>query len=152
MAVKGLAKLRRQLAALPRLQVEAAARALAQNADELVGAMRRAVPKRHGALAASIGWRKASQAGPDAPPTERQNIVGAEGLALMVYAGDDKAFYARWVEFGTAASPAKGAKAAHRATPAEPFFFPTVRASKAKMKARVIREARKAAKAAAAVS
>ena len=76
-------------------------------------------------------------------------------LRISIYAGDDKAFYARWIEFGT--KPHNVAKGGgnkghrgeahlHPGTRAYPFFFPSYRANQKKMKSRVNRAINKAAK------
>lgn len=176
MAAKGLDRLKRQIAALPRLQVEAAARSLEQGAAELANAISRAVPARTGDLAASVGYAPLGQA-PETSATqafrgsntERAGVLGEAGLGFEVFAGNNVAFYARWVEFGTAPSVAgerMGARNSdvnqskslgrlsyrtHPGTPAQPFFFPTVRAHKKRLKSRVVRNANKAAKAAASI-
>lgn len=152
MAVKGLDRLKRQIAALPRLQVEAAAQSMQQGANEIAGAVKRAAPKHTGRMAEGI----------EATPVQSardgsESVKGGAGLAWKVTAP----FPAGFVERGTAASPAgrsvdaKGKtrtnKRAHAATRAQPFFWPTVRAFKKRAKARVVRNANKAAKAAAAI-
>lgn len=175
MAVKGLDRLRRQLQALPKAQIAAARAALEQGAQEMATAIARAAPADRGDLSASIGWAHAGQAPktsatqairPDA--SERRELLGAAGLSVEVYAGNNTAFYARWVEFGTAPgkigertgarnSDVKQAKngrkvaRTHPGTRAQPFFYPTVRALKKRMKSRMVRNANKAAKIAAAV-
>lgn len=176
MAVKGLDRLKRQIASLPKLQVEAASRSLEQGASELANAIARAAPADRGDLAASVGYAPLGQApGTSATQafrganTERAGVLGEAGLGFEVFAGSDAAFYARWVEFGTAASvigERMGARNSdvnqskslgrqsyrtHPGTPAQPFFFPTVRAHKKRLKSRVVRNANKAAKAAAAI-
>lgn len=174
MAVKGLDRLRRQIKALPAAQVAAARAGLEQGAAELANAIARAAPADRGDLSASVGWAQAGQAPktsatqairPD--PSERRELLGSEGLSVEVFAGNNTAFYARWVEFGTAPSvagqrmpsrnsdmkQAKGGRKAYRThpgTPAQPFFYPTVRALKKRMKGRMVRNANKAAKAVAA--
>lgn len=172
MAVKGLDKLLKQLKALPAEQVKAARESLAQGAEEVAEAVRRAAPRRTGALAKSVGWAKG-----DAPATRATGALragstdgeagafgkalGDAGLKVTVYAGDDEAYYARFVEFGTRAAPAgrykdhngktRTNKAPHQATAAQPFFYPTVRALKKRVKSRIVRNANRAAKAAAAL-
>lgn len=53
-------------------------------------------------------------------------------MTITIYAGDEKAFYARWVEFGTAAHENGGRFQGtdHPGTVAQPFFFPAYRAHK----------------------
>lgn len=65
---------------------------------------------------------------------------GKHELQRRVKAGDEKAFYARWVEHGTG-EPAP--------TTPQPFFWPAYRAQKKRVKARIARAARAAVKAAA---
>ena len=55
-------------------------------------------------------------------------------MTITIYAGDDKAFYARFVEFGTVKMKAI------------PFFFPAYRTNKKRAKSRVRRAHTKAAK------
>lgn len=152
MAAKGLDRLKRQIAALPRLQIEAAAGSLGQGAHELAAAARRAAPKRTGRMAEGI----------EAVPVDKArdgggSVKGGAGLAWKVSAP----FPAGFVENGTAPSPvgrsvdASGKtrtnKRAHAGTPAQPFFWPTIRAFRKRVKARVVRNANKAAKAAASI-
>lgn len=175
MAVKGLDRLRRQIAALPKAQIAAARAGLEQGAQEMANAIARAAPAKTGDLSASVGWSRAGEAPKTSatqairPSTsERRELLGAEGLSVEVFAGNNTAFYARWVEFGTAPgkigertgarnSDVKQAKngrkvaRTHPGTQAQPFFYPTVRARKKSMKSRMVRGANKAAKAAAAV-
>jgi HK97 gp10 family phage protein len=166
--VKGLDRLKRQLRALYPQQIEASAEALDEGATEMADAIRRAAPKRHGALQKSVGQALTGQvpagaklAAQDA--TAGQALKASARLSRTVYAGDDEAYYARWVEFGTAERgpgvyrDKKGKRRnagaeGHHATPAEPFFFPTVRALKRRVKSRMTRAGSKAAKAAAATS
>lgn len=171
MAVKGLDKLLKQIQSLPQGQVDAARASLEQGASEVAEAVRRAAPSRTGALKRSVGWSRFGQA----PKTSATGALRADstdgdagakalgdaGLKVTVYAGDDAAYYARFVEFGTRAAPAgkskdaKGKtrtnKRAHPATPAQPFFYATVRALKKRVKSRVVRNANRAVKAGAAL-
>lgn len=152
MAVKGLDRLKRQIGALPRLQTEAAAQSMQQGANEIAAAVKRAAPKRTGRMAEGV----------EAAPVQSArdgsaSVKGEKGLAWKVSAP----FPSSFVEHGTAASPAgrsvdasgktRTNKRGHAATPAQPFFWPTVRAFKKRAKARVVRNANKAAKAAAAI-
>jgi len=157
--VKGLDRLLGQIRRLPKAQLAAARKALQQGADELSESVRRAAPKRTGALAASVGWSWGSKGPPGSigGGAERQALRDREGLTVTVHAGGKQAYYAAFVEFGTKAAPkgraqdGKGKtrdnKRGHPATPAQPFFWPTVRAQKRRMKSRVTRESNKAVKA-----
>lgn len=172
--VKGLDRLLRQLEALPNSVRDAMYTELAAGAKEMAESIARAAPHQSGDLQESVGWSE----GPP-PPTKATGAfrftvkdLGPSGRALndagllfSVYAGNDKAYYARWVEFGTSARPARAAKVsggtwrtrsrkaarAHAATPAQPFFFPTIRAKKKLLRGRVVRAANRAAKAVAAL-
>lgn len=159
MAVKGLDRLLRQMKALPKLQVEAVAAAQLAGANDLAAAIERAAPKRSGATKKSVQVVTGAEA---ANTGDEGALIKAQaGLAVKVVAGDDDAFYVRFIEHGTAGAPAgayrdkKGKarknKVEHHATPAQPFFWPTVRAQKARLKRRVSKAANQAAKAAAAI-
>lgn len=169
--VKGLDRLKRQIASLPRLQVEEVGLALDQGAENLAGAIATACnddPK----LSASVGWARG-----EAPKnaklksagfTRAQAVKSKAGLFRTIFAGDDNAFWARWRENGTAPHLlAKGADssrgglgqflirrrggAMHPGTRAQPFFYPPIRAWKKPMKAKVLKASRTAAKRAAAL-
>lgn len=114
--------------------VEAAARrAMEKGAKELVAAMKRMVPVDSGDLRDSIGWTWGSA--PKGSRVLAESASDSRGLKITVYAGNNEAFYARWVEFGTSKS------AAH------PFFFPAYRSLRKRIKSRITREMRKAIKA-----
>jgi len=166
MATKGLDRLNRQLAAIPRLQIEAASRAMGGGAEDIVQGIKRVIPVDRGDLEASVNWTY-GEAPDDATfkpaktPGERGKAMSAAGLKVSVYEGGKHAIQARWVEFGTADAPAgtykdaKGKtrtnKQAHVGTPAQPHFYPTIRAKKKPVKSKMVRESNKAAKAVAAV-
>ena len=59
---------------------------------------------------------------------------------VRVEAGGSEAYYARWVEFGTAA------RGEHPGTPAQPYLFPAYRLMRKKIKGRFSRAMTKAAK------
>lgn len=165
--VKGLDRLLRQIRAIPELQRQAAAEALALGADEMVAAIKRAVPKRGGKgphLEGTIKWSVTGQENAAGSGSKAQLAAarGDRGLSLTITEGDEKAYWAYWVEFGTKPGT-KGERVTdksgrtrivqrnHPGTPAEPHFYPTIRAQKARVKARVVRSANKAAKAVAGV-
>lgn len=120
--------------------------AVAQNAGEMVAMAKRLAPKDDGDLIASIRSYWSGQ-GPPPPGAEtgiaqsssRVAVKGEYELAMTVVAGDDKAYYARWQEFGARAGK-RGAP-----VPASPFFFPAYRAQAKKFKRRMATAARKAA-------
>lgn len=86
--------------------------ALEAGAAEYAGMMRRLAPRQEGDLIESIVYYAR---------------IDSEGLVWRVQAGDDEAFYARWVEFGTP----------NRA--ATPFFYPSIRALRRRVKSRIVR-------------
>lgn len=99
-------------------------KAVNKNADELSEMIRYAAPEDDGDLKASVRWY------------ENPNIAK---ISSIVSAGDEtndksKTFYARMVEYGT------------RFQVAQPFFFPSVRALRRRMRGRITRAARKALK------
>jgi len=128
----GVAKFKRRLAAIPERSKPAIRAAIAKSAEDIVTMMKRLVPVDQGDLRNSIGWRFG-----DAPKGSR--VVGkTQGidpdLTATIFAGDDLAFYAAMVEFGTVANKA------------QPYFFPAYHANKKAAKSRIKRAATKAAK------
>lgn len=106
--VQGISDLNKRVAQIPK-RIELAARgAMEKGADELVAMMKRLVPKDTGDLRDSIGWTWGNA--PAGSKVIAQSDPNERGLRITVYAGSQKAFYAAWVEFGTA--PHNVAKAA----------------------------------------
>lgn len=110
---------------------------------------KRLVPKDSGALERSIRVVK----GTYRPENANVRGVGGAGegdpdLTVRVVAGDATAWYARLVEFGTAPHENKGkfGGTQHPGTKPQPYFFPAVRALRRRVKARVTRATKKAAK------
>lgn len=139
---------------------------LVQSADELVAMMKQLCPVEDGDLRDSIGW-----AWGDAP----RGAILIDKLSgrslgkdrIVIYAGNAKAYYAAWVEFGTAphslvlnASVKRAASGSrlnerrqrqglesgkyHPGATAHPFFFPAYRALKRRIRNRITRATRKA--------
>lgn len=137
--VEGLDRLKRKLTKkLPQTVFDATIKAMEQGADELVGMMRRLAPKETGKLAQSINWTWG-----DAP--EGSMVLGksrktSKGLVITIYAGDKTTMVgereqfqlARLQEFGT------------QHMQATPYFFPSWRALRKRVKGRVTRQMRKA--------
>lgn len=126
--VLGLERLNRKAHAMPGVIKAAIRDALGQGAQEVVDLMKSLVPVDQGELRDSIGWTfgrppKGSIAIGSIPQDARDLL----GLRVTIFAGNDKAFYARWVEFGTAKNPA------------QPFFFVAWRALKRRVKSRITR-------------
>ncbi|MDK1489376.1 HK97 gp10 family phage protein [Sinorhizobium sp. 7-81] len=125
--VHGIAALEKKLAAMPKRVEHATRKAMEKGAEELCQMMRRLVPVDSGDLKASISWTwgeapKGALVLAESEPTER-------GLKITVYTTDWKA---RWVEFGTVKMSA------------QPFFFPSWRSLRKRIKSRIVREQRKA--------
>ncbi|MBB2818997.1 UNVERIFIED_ORG: HK97 gp10 family phage protein [Rhizobium esperanzae] len=149
--VQGIGDLNKKVALIPK-RIELAARgAMEKGADELVAMMKRLVPKDSGDLRDSIGWTwgnapKGSKVIAQSDPNER-------GLRITVYAGSEKAYYAAWVEFGTAPHNVakgggnkshKGATNGHPGAHAQPFFFPSYRSLRKRIQDRIKRQTRAA--------
>lgn len=132
MTVRGLDRLNRKLKRLPEQAEEAIRAQIAKSAGAIVGTAQNLVPIKSRALHDSIGWTWGT-----APVGTRVlgSVKGGSTFTATIFAGDDKAFYARWVEFGTANASA------------QPFFYPSYRAHSKKAKAAIKRAINKAAKA-----
>jgi HK97 gp10 family phage protein len=132
MTIKGLASLNRKFERLPKSAEDAARKAIAISADEIVAMAKRLVPVDEGDLRASIGWTWG-----EAPEGTKVlgSARGGAALTATIFAGDHKAFYARWIEFGTVKMSA------------HPYFFPSYRANAKRAKSRIKRAINKAAKA-----
>lgn len=118
--VEGMDALKRRLAAFTAETKAEVRKALDASADEMVATARALAPVDEGDLRASI--RKAD---------------GDHELEVSVLAGDERAFYARFVEFGRAGQPAR------------PFFWPAYRALQKRIRSRISRATNAAAKKAA---
>ena len=138
-----------KLKQIPDVAVEAARQAMEEGAEEIVAAMKALVRRRSGALADSIGWTWG-----ELPPgtfmideirSGRNAGDQYATLRLKIYAGSRDAFYARFVEFGTAphslatnASLTRGKRqdqgGMHPGTVAQPFFYPTWKRMRAKFR------------------
>lgn len=138
--ILNLARLNRKLARLPAETIEAIRPAMAAAADEIVRMAQRFVPVASGKLRDSIGWVFGANIPKGAVAIAkigggRRGSKTIKELTITVYAGNDEAFYARWVEFGTVN------------TPAQPYFFPSYRAVRKSVKAKVRKAVREAAQA-----
>lgn len=143
--VIGAEQLKAKMRRFPAVAQEAIRRALEQNADEMVKLAKSIVPVDDGDLRASIGWTYGDA------PTGSFSIGEVKGgarlnnLRITIYAGNERAFYARWVEFGTKphAQPRRGTQ--HPGTRATGFFYGSYRALRKRMRGRTTRAIRKAA-------
>lgn len=146
MTILGLASLNKKLAALPKAAETAIKAAMSQGADEIVALMKSLVPVDTGDLKDSIGWTwgKAPKGA-----LSLGAVTSVDGkLIITIYAGDARAYYARWVEFGTAPH-INGGKFAGTQNPgmkAQPFFFVSFRALRKRTKSRITRAINKSAK------
>jgi HK97 gp10 family phage protein len=130
----GLEKLRRKLAKIPEATKAEIRKAMAKQADIIVGMMKSLAPELTGALRESIGWTwGAAPKGSLAVATLKGAGVGGD-LTLTIYAGGNAAYWARWQEFGTVNMPAS------------PFFYVSFRANRKGAKRAIRAAVRKAAK------
>lgn len=147
MAIQGLKRLNRKLKQLPEAVRDEISKAMEAGANEMVALAKSLVPRDSGELANSIAWTWG-----DAPKgamvlgTVRASNTG--NLVITIYAGDDQSFYARWVEFGTSGHVNGGLfeGSQHPGTAAQPFFYPSWRALRRRIKGRVTRAITKSAK------
>jgi len=141
----GRAHLKKRMLALPEKMRTAADAALAKAADELVADIQAATPVASGDLRDSI----------------KKVPLGDGRIGYRVVGGEHgkgkKGWYIRFVEHGTKAG-VKGARTTdesgrnrkvqrtHSGTRAQPFFWPTYRRSKTRIRSRLTRALKKAAK------
>lgn len=152
--IEGADKLKRQMRIFPKAAREEIEKALTASAEELVKQARTIVPAEDGDLRDSIGWTFGE------PPKGSLVLARAGGtpdwvganLRITVYAGNERAFYARWVEHGTRPHTNGGlfAGTQHPGTRATGFFFGSYRALRRRIRGRISRAINKAAKRAAA--
>lgn len=151
--VQGISNLNKKVAEIPKRIDRAAKSAMEAGAQELVDMMRRIVPVDDGDLRDSIGWTWGNA--PKGAKVITQSDPDEHGLRITVYAGNEKAFYAAWVEFGVAPhniakgggnKSFKGEGKSHPGSRAHPFFFPSYRSLRKRIKSRIKRETRKAMK------
>lgn len=160
---EGVDSLMRKLKAITPKAVEKIEKALDQGADEIVATQKQFAPRERGALIRSIRKVKGKYT-PDNP-----NVRGVGGsksaTGITIVAGDKTAFYAAFVEFGTAPhkirpKPGKSLVVAGKVLPPDvaidhpgskphPFFYPGYRINKRRVKSRITRAVKAAAKEAA---
>jgi HK97 gp10 family phage protein len=156
--ILGLKELQRKLALMPKVAKIRIRQAMEAGADEIVALAKNLVPVHHGELKKSIAWTWGKA--PKGSMTLATVSAIESDLTLTIYAGDDKAFYARWVEFGTAAHNVakgggtvggkkqleRGGGVSHSGSAAHPYFYVSYRALKKRVKSRITRAINKAAK------
>lgn len=151
MKFRGVDRLKRKLKRMPQVARKEIKAALQQSAEELAETAKSLAPVKSGALRDSIGYTFGNY------KAENANVRGVSGgggrlndpdLTVTVHAGDAKAFYAAFVEFGTAGHKAGGKfKGAYiPPSPAQPYFFPAYRLVKRRVRSRISRATNKAAR------
>jgi HK97 gp10 family phage protein len=146
MTIRNLARLQRKLRRLPHVARTLIRSAMEDVAADIVSMMKSLVAVDDGDLRDSIGWTWGK-----APKGSLAvaSVAAPEGdMTITVYAGDADAYYARWVEFGTAPHTNKGkfAGTQHPGTRAQPFFYVSWRANKRGAKRKLRKASRDAAK------
>jgi HK97 gp10 family phage protein len=151
--VTGRDRLAKRLAAIQGAPRSAIHDALRTSAEEITAMQKRLAPKKTGALANSIGYTFGTYRADNA---NVRGVAGGGGagdpdLSLTIHAGDAKAYYAAFVEFGTSPHTAGGKfeGAKHPGAMAEPFFYPGYRAMKRRTKSRISRATTKSVRQAA---
>lgn len=146
--VVGLDRLNKKLAALPGAAEAEIRTAMEAVAADMVRLARSLVPVSSGRLRQSIGWTwGTAPRGSISLGSVKQGRRGG-AMTITVFAGNDEAYYARWVEFGTAPHTQGGIfkGATHPGTRAQPFFYPAFRALRKPMKQKARTAARRAAR------
>lgn len=160
MKVSNVDRLKKKIAAMPKAIRDDLRTALGQGADEIVSLAKSFAPTDSGDLRDSIDH----SFGLYLPANANVRGVGIGGgghdLAVTIHAGDERAYYAGWVEFGTAPhSVAKGGGTVggrvkarfgggtpHPGAAAHPFFYPAYRLGKRRARSRITRAMNKAIK------
>ncbi|UXS00832.1 HK97 gp10 family phage protein [Agrobacterium tumefaciens] len=145
--ILNLNRLNKKLARLPAVAKEMIRKAMEAKADEIVAMMKSLVPVDGGALRDSIGWTW-GKAPKGAMVIASVQAAGEDGMTLTIYAGNSEAYYARWVEFGTARhiNGGKFSGSQHPGTTAQPFFYVSWRANKRRTVRAISKATRDAAK------
>jgi HK97 gp10 family phage protein len=159
----GLSRIQARMRAIPEAVQDAAKSALAKGADDIVAMARSLCPIDSGALRDSIGWVWG-----DVAPNGARVIATSrdmEGITITIYAGNDEAYYASFVENGTKAGKlgerkptsavskrkrqplTRKVRRTHPGIKARPFFFPAYHLNKKKVASRLRRAVNKAIKA-----
>lgn len=125
-----LDRLKARLEAIPKAVREAVQPALITSAMELTERMEQLAPRDTGALADSITFTPAGQATPPYSQPGGSEVVPENTVRITV--GNTEVRYAHLVEYGTADSPA------------QPFFWPAFRLTRARIKNRLTRAIGKA--------
>lgn len=139
-----------KMSAMPRVAKDEVQKALKVSGEEIVDLARRAAPKRTGVLAQSIDSTIGKYVTDNANVRGVQASAGGHDLLVTIHAGDEIAWYAALVEFGTSPHTirAKNAEALgrdgrfgpvveHPGSSAQPFFYPSYRLGKKRAKSRI---------------
>ncbi|SKA31028.1 HK97-gp10 family putative phage morphogenesis protein [Consotaella salsifontis] len=163
MAVRGLASLKKKLARMPNEARKEIRKALDQGAYEIAETAASWAPVDSGDLKRSIGYTFGEYRAANANVrgvTGRSGASGDPDLSVTVHAGDEKAWYAALVEFGTAPHfvekgaatvvgkirrKVRGGGKQHPGTKPQPYFFPAYRANKKRIKASIALATKRAA-------
>ncbi len=129
--ILNLDRLRRKLALLPEVARDRIRLAMERQANNIVSMMKNLVPVDDGKLRDSIGWTW-GKAPKGAIVIASVKASAVDSMTITIYAGDSEAYYARWVEFGTARHENGGMfhGTRHPGTTAQPFFYVSWRANK----------------------
>jgi HK97 gp10 family phage protein len=143
--VQNRERLLRKLAAIPQKVRQHLAPGIEQGAAEVVATAKRLAPKDSGALERSIRYVKGTLA---AANEKSGPIQGDADLTVHIVAGDEEAWYARLVEFGTPPHPNKGMfpDTQNPGTAPRPYFYPAWRAYRKRVKSRITRTMKKGIK------
>lgn len=145
--ILGLDRLKKKLRRFPEAVEAEIKAALEQSANEIVALAKSLAPSDSGTLRNSIAWTYG-----DAPQGAivlgKVRASNSGNLRITVYAGGPDAYYARFIEWGTAPHLNGGrfAGSQNPGTAAQPFFFPAFRANRKRAKSRITRAVNKAAK------
>lgn len=146
--VSGLDRLNRKLKALPEIAEKRIRAAMEDSASEIVSMMKRLAPVDDGDLQMSISWTWGDAPKGSMAVATVQRKRGRSGPRITIFAGNREAFYARWVEFGTAPHINGGRFAGTKnpGTRAQPFFYVSFRANRRRTKSAISRAITRAAK------
>lgn len=154
--VLNLARLERKLKQLPAAAIAEIRKEMAGAADEIVAMMKSLVAVRDGDLRDSIGWTWGKKPKGSSVIAVVQASLASD-LTITIHAGDDKAYHARWVEYGTrphavgkgsdlSAGSRKQSGGMHPGMKAQPFFMVSWRANRRNARRKVRAGVRKAAR------
>lgn len=160
--MRGRDSLLKKLKAIQGAPRKAMRAALEKGAKDVVATAKHFAPVNDGKLRDSIGYTFGEYT-PDNPNVRGVATPGGgdPDLTVIVHAGNRDAYYAAFVEWGTAQAAAEGPRRdkryksievmtkgsrGHAATPEQPFFYPAYRMHKKRVADAVKRAARKAIK------